>query len=61
MTKIMMMLWIMGPNGALLDPVFIGGWMNIAECEDSITALFARNPHDGFRLQGIGRCMVVPK
>jgi hypothetical protein len=61
MTKIMMMLWILGPDGSLLSPERIGGWMTVSDCEDFVVSLFARNPHDGFQLQGVARCVEVPK
>jgi hypothetical protein len=61
MMEIVLLLWILGPDGDLQPLERFSGWYAVGDCEDFVETLFARNPHDGFQLQGVARCVEVPK
>lgn len=61
MIKIVMLLWVLGPDGVVLDPIEFGGWRSVADCEAFADSFFVANPADGFQFEGVARCVEVPK
>jgi len=61
MIKVVMLLWVLGPDGRLLEPVEFDGWRSIADCEAVAESFFVANPADGFQFEGVARCVEVPK
>jgi hypothetical protein len=60
MTKIVLLFWMIGPDGHLV-PDRIEGFFDMAACEAAIDSLVEPNPADQFNIKGAFRCVEIPK
>jgi hypothetical protein len=60
MTKILLILWTLGPTGEI-DRLEIDGWFNLERCNAAAVSLTESNPADGWAPKHVARCVEVPR
>lgn len=60
MTKIILILWTLSPEGHI-DRLDLGGFFDLGACNAALVSLTEPNPLDGWSPRQVGRCLEVPK
>lgn len=60
MTRIILLFWILSPEGHM-DRLQFEGFQDIEHCRGVADSLTAPNPQDGWSPLMLTRCVVVPK